>query len=117
MSSSRGIYAVTEDAGKTWLVDSLVPEDSLQFRDIEAFSRDVAYMMSIGSGETSRIYKTVDGGKNWQLQIKNEHPEGFYDGFAFWDENNAILIGDPVGGKHFVMKMTDGESLATNRSG
>ena len=44
-----------------------VPDaDRLDFRDIEAFDAYTAYVLSIGEGESSRIYKTYDGGKSWK---------------------------------------------------
>ncbi|MCB0279529.1 MAG: hypothetical protein KDD94_08515 [Calditrichaeota bacterium] len=108
LSGSYGRYAITEDGGKHWVTDSVPGAGSLDFRDIEAFSRDLVYLMSAGSGRLSRLYKTTDGGKNWELQYENTNEQAFFDGFAWWDENNGVLIGDPVDGKHYLLKTTDG---------
>ncbi len=108
LSGSGGRYAFTKDGGQTWRTDSVPGADSLDFRDIEIISEDVVFLMSAGPGAKSNIFKTIDGGKNWTLQKRNRFREGFYDGFAFWDKDNAILIGDPVGGAHFLLKTTDG---------
>ena len=50
--------------------------DSLQFRDIHAFGADTAFALSIGNGEASRIYRTVDGGTTWNEQFRNTDSAG-----------------------------------------
>jgi photosystem II stability/assembly factor-like uncharacterized protein len=63
---------------------------------VEAFSADLAYLLSAGPGEQSRIYKTTDAGKTWALQFTNKNPKGFFDCMAFWDSDHGIAVGDPV---------------------
>src|SRR5208282_670365 len=62
----------------------------------------------IGAGESSRIYKTADGGKTWALQFKNADPEAFFDAMAFWDEKNGIALSDPVKGQFQLIVTEDG---------
>jgi len=86
-----------------------VPDaDALDFRDIESFDADTAYVLSIGPGDRSRIYKTGDGGKTWALQFTNPDPKAFYDAFAFWDAKTGIAVGDPVDGHFTVIRTADG---------
>jgi photosystem II stability/assembly factor-like uncharacterized protein len=106
VSGTRGTYARTTDAGKTWSVGAVPDSEKLDFRDVEAFSENTAYLLSAGAGESSRIYKTADGGKTWVLQFKNSDPEAFFDAMAFWDEQNGLALGDPVGG-HFQLVATE----------
>lgn len=108
VSGTKGSYARTIDGGQTWLADSVAGATNLDFRDVQAFEANLAYLMSAGSGELSRIYKTTDGSKSWQLQHTNKIPEGFFDGMAFWDADNGVLIGDPVNGRLFIMLTSDG---------
>jgi photosystem II stability/assembly factor-like uncharacterized protein len=108
VSGTRGSYARTTDGGQTWLADSVAGATNLDFRDVQAFDAKRAYLMSAGSGELSRIYKTVDGGKSWQWQHQNKIPEGFFNGMAFWDANNGVVIGDPVNGRLFILLTSDG---------
>ncbi len=82
----------------------------LQFRDVQAFSASVAYLMSIGtSGDPTdfRIYKTVDGGA-WTIQFVNQNPFAFYDGFAFWTPHRGIAHSDSVNGVFPDVRTTDG---------
>jgi photosystem II stability/assembly factor-like uncharacterized protein len=80
--------------------------EKLDFRDVEAFGATTAYLLSAGPGEDSRIYKTADGGKTWNLQFKNPDREAFFDAIAFWDENHGLALSDPVKGQ-FRLIVTD----------
>src|ERR1041385_5992728 len=61
-SGSRGTYLRTIDGGATWQVGTVPGAEKLDFRDVDAFSAETAYLLSIGNGESSQIYKTTDGG-------------------------------------------------------
>ncbi len=105
---SRNTYARTTDGGETWEVGQVPEKESLDFRDVEAFDAETAYLLSIGNGTKSRIYKTTDGGKNWNLQFNNPNPKAFFDAFAFWDARNGVAVGDPVDGRFSVIRTMDG---------
>ena len=109
-SGTGGTVLRTVDGGKNWAVIKVAGAEKLDFRDIEAFDADTAYILSIGEGENSRIYKTTDGGKNWKLQFKNTNPKAFFDALAFWDKNNGMAMSDPVDGKYLLLETTDGET-------
>ena len=95
-SGTHGTYLRTTDGGNTWQAAQVQGAESLDFRDVEAFSADLAYLLSAGPGDQSRIYKTTDGGKNWALQFTSKNPKGFFDCMAFWDRDRGIVLGDPV---------------------
>ena len=116
-SGTGGTFIRTTDGGKNWTVGKVPDAEKLDFRDIEAFDANTAYVLSIGEGENSRIYKTTDGGKTWKLQFKNTNPKAFFDALAFWDKNNGMAMSDPVDGKYFLLKTTDGETLETFGNG
>ena len=80
----------------------------LDFRDVDAFDADTAYLLSIGEGEKSRIYKTTDGGATWKLQFRNSRPKAFFDAMAFWDRDHGIAMSDPVDGRFLVITTADG---------
>ena len=110
VSGLGGTFARTTDGGDTW-VSSIVPgADSLQFRDVDAFDANTAYLLSAGQGQLSRIYKTTDGGESWALQFTNEEPSGFFDCMAFWDPDNGLAFSDAVDGEIIVIRTTDGET-------
>lgn len=109
-SGTGGTFLKTTDGGKTWTVGAVSGAEKLDFRDVEAFDENTAYLLSIGEGENSRIYKTTDGGKTWNLQFKNTNPKAFFDALAFWDSKNGIAVSDPVDGKYLLIKTEDGEN-------
>jgi photosystem II stability/assembly factor-like uncharacterized protein len=106
VSGTKGTYGRTTDGGRTWSVGTVPDAAKLDFRDVEAFSDTMAYLLSAGPGEESRIYKTVDGGKTWALQFKNPDPKAFFDAIAFWDDKNGVALSDPVN-EHFRLIVTD----------
>ena len=107
-SGTGGTFIRTVDGGKTWTVGKVPDAEKLDFRDIEAFDANTAYVLSIGDGESSRIYKTADGGKTWELQFKNDNPKAFFDALAFWDRDNGIAMSDPVDGFYYLIATNDG---------
>jgi photosystem II stability/assembly factor-like uncharacterized protein len=108
VSGTKGTYGRTTDAGKTWSVGTVPDADKLDFRDVEAFGENTAYLLSAGPGEESRIYKTTDGGKTWSMQFKNSEPKAFFDAIAFWDEKNGIALSDPVKDRFQLIVTGDG---------
>jgi photosystem II stability/assembly factor-like uncharacterized protein len=97
----------TEDGGTTWQKLNVTTE-ALDFRDIDAIDAQTAYVMSIGNGPASRIYKTSDAGKTWDLQFKNEDPKAFLDAMSFWDANHGIAFGDSVDKQFYILTTVDG---------
>jgi len=111
-SGAKGTVLRTIDGGTTWKRLEIVGAEALDFRDIQAFDWDTAFVLSIGPGEQSRIYKTTDGGKIWQLQFTNKDPKAFYDCFAFWDSKHGIALSDSVDGKFPLVATSDGATWA-----
>ncbi len=107
-SGNKGTCVRTTDGGTKWSVVKIPGVDSLDFRDVEAFDENTAYLLSIGSGERSKIYKTTNGGVTWSLQFINKNPIAFFDAMAFWDVNNGIAVSDQVNGRLVIIKTTDG---------
>jgi photosystem II stability/assembly factor-like uncharacterized protein len=106
-SGANATVLRTVDGGTTWQ-KLTVTSDPLDFRDIDAVDEQTAYVLSIGNGPASRIYKTTDAGKTWTLQFKNEDPKAFLDAMSFWDANNGIVFGDSVNGQFYILTTTDG---------
>lgn len=109
-SGTGGTFLKTVDGGKNWTIGTVPGAEKLDFRDVEAFDENTAYVLSIGEGENSRIYKTADGGKSWKLQFKNTIEKAFFDALAFWDKTHGIAMSDPVDGKYFLIETVDGEN-------
>lgn len=106
-SGAGGTVLRTEDGGAAWK-RLMVTDETLDFRDIDAVDENIAYVLSVGNGSASRIYKTVDGGATWLLQFRNQDPKVFLDAMSFWDANHGIVIGDSVEGKFYILTTANG---------
>jgi photosystem II stability/assembly factor-like uncharacterized protein len=105
-SGTAGTYLITRDGGATWRAAQVPGAEKLDFRAVWAFEDGAAFLLSIGSGDQSRIYQTTDAGAHWKLLFTNPDAKGFFDGIAFWDRDRGIVAGDPVDG-HTVIFTTD----------
>jgi hypothetical protein len=57
-SGANGTVLRTTDGGRSWQLRPVPGAEKLDFRDVDAMSDRVAFALSIGPGESSRIYKT-----------------------------------------------------------
>jgi photosystem II stability/assembly factor-like uncharacterized protein len=108
VSGTKGTFGRTIDGGKIWRAVTVPDAEKLDFRDVKAFDESTAYLLSIGLGEGSRIYKTLDGGRTWTLQFKNPDRDAFFDAIAFWDDKHGLALSDPVKGRYHLVVTEDG---------
>lgn len=108
-SGTNGTILRTTDNGATWL-RCAVPTDAgdLDFRGIQAFDRETAIVMSSGTGEKSRLYRTTDACRSWTSVLSNPDPTGFWDAIRFADRRSGVVIGDPVDGAIPLFVTSDG---------
>jgi photosystem II stability/assembly factor-like uncharacterized protein len=112
-SGANGTILRTTDEGRTWRRLSIPETNGLDFRDIDAVGESTAWVLSIGAGEASRIYKTVDAGTHWTQQFVNHDPKAFLDAMAFWDAKHGIAVSDSVDGRFVILQTHDGGSTWT----
>lgn len=110
VGGSKGTILRTTDGGQTWQRNSPPSTETLDFRDVHAFSADVALAMSAGEASEgkARMYRTTDGGQTWQLVFQTTQKGVFLDGLDFWDDAHGLCFGDPVDGKFYVLTTDDG---------
>jgi photosystem II stability/assembly factor-like uncharacterized protein len=106
-SGREGTVLRTVDGGAHWQAMHVPGAEKLDFRDVEGFSADRAIVLSIGPGADSRVYRTDDAGRSWQLALQNADPRAFFDCMAF-DGERGWMLGDPVDGAFQVYASTDG---------
>ncbi len=106
-SGSKGTWLHSADAGRAWQSGVVPGAEALDFRCVEALAPGAAWLMSAGEGAKSRIYRTTDSGKSWQLLFTNPDPQGFFDSLRFWDKTHGILLGDQVEGRMAVFTTSD----------
>jgi photosystem II stability/assembly factor-like uncharacterized protein len=106
---SDGTVLRTVNGGRTWH-DVTPPgtEGLLHFHDLQAFDADHAVAMTVGSGTSSRIYRTADGGQSWRLVFQAADPDFYFDAMAFFDNRRGLAFSDPVDGKFQIVGTIDG---------
>ena len=128
-SGTNGTVLRTEDGGYVWQLCAIPPgAEKLDFRGIQAFDANTAIVMSSGTGDLSRLYKTTDGCQTWKLLFTNPDKEGFWDAIQFTNARVGRLLGDPVresfqvwatsdGGMHWSANTTKGLAANPNSQG
>jgi photosystem II stability/assembly factor-like uncharacterized protein len=107
-SGTGGTVLRTTDGGTTWRQLAVPGAEQLDFRDVDAVSETAAYVLSIGPGPASRIFKTTDAGAHWDLQFTNDNPRAFFDAMAFWDAERGVVMGDSVDGRFDILTTANG---------
>jgi hypothetical protein len=113
-SGTEGTVLRTVDGGAHWqkcaVPDAAKDGATLDFRAVQAFDSDTAFIMSSGKGKLSRLYKTTNGCKAWKRVFTNPDKDGFWDALYFDDRHRSSahgkvfrwldgwILGDPVGG-------------------
>jgi photosystem II stability/assembly factor-like uncharacterized protein len=115
-SGANGTVLRTADGGATWTKLAVPGAEQLDFRDVDAINDTTAWILSIGNGATSRIYKTTDAGAHWSLQFTNDDANAFFDAMAFWDAQHGLAMSDSVSGAFVVLTTQDGGTTWTRVS-
>jgi photosystem II stability/assembly factor-like uncharacterized protein len=105
---SHGVVLRSDDGGKNWSRVNVPGGEALDFRSIQSFGAGTAYVMSIGNGAASRIYKTTDGGKSWTLEYEAKRAAIFLDDLVCMTRTRCYATGDPVDGKFLILHTDDG---------
>ncbi|WP_091398051.1 WD40/YVTN/BNR-like repeat-containing protein [Arachidicoccus rhizosphaerae] len=106
VSGSNGWVGHTKDGGSSW--NWLQPQGYQQrdFRDVQALGNGSAVIMGIDTPAV--LLKTTSGGTAWKQVYFNNTPGMFLDAMDFSDNQNGIVVGDPVGGQIFLARTQDG---------
>ncbi len=109
---SDGNIARTVDGGANWVKTArpktVARSDPPDFRDVAAFDSQNAWIMSAGIGESSKIYRTGDGGQSWKTLLRLNNPKGFLDSIHFQDSKNGYAVSDPIDDRLFLLKTENG---------
>jgi photosystem II stability/assembly factor-like uncharacterized protein len=105
-SGQRGTVLHTADAGAHWTRDTVPGAGALDLRAIAATSATTAHAISIA--DSSRIYRTTDGGRTWSRRWSATRKGTFLDAIQFWDAQHGIAMSDPVDGRFLLLTTSDG---------
>jgi photosystem II stability/assembly factor-like uncharacterized protein len=108
-SGSGGRYVLSTNGGTMFRADSITGAESMFLVDVHGFDAQRAVVVGTSfEGGAARIYRTTDGGRNWQQVWQLEHPSVFLDGVAFFDDQRGFALSDPVDGAFLVLRTEDG---------
>ncbi|STX51314.1 Ycf48-like protein [Legionella busanensis] len=110
ISGNNGTIICTIDGGLTWSIKKIPGTEKLDFRDIKAFDEHTAYVMSVGYGQDSCIYKTNNGGQTWTLQLQGQHSAEFFNCMAFWNQHHGLVLCDPQEDRFKLYTIKDGDN-------
>ncbi len=106
ISGNNGYIGITTNGGTKWEYIKIPGFEELDFRTVYAFDDKKAIVASAGS--PAYIFVTEDGGNTWLNVFKDERKEVFIDGITFFSDKEGIIFGDPLDGKMFLLRTTDG---------
>lgn len=107
--ATSAAFTTTSDGGATWTTGMLpFPSNSWSGWKVSAIDADTAWVAAsnpfiLGAA----IYKTSDGGASWTQQ-NIFSSASFCSVLHFWDANNGVAIGNPVGGIFEIYTTLDG---------
>ncbi|MEM9383078.1 MAG: hypothetical protein AAGB93_24220 [Planctomycetota bacterium] len=108
----------TTDGGATWANVAPPSIDGLDVRDVYALSPQIAWIMTAGPADASRILFTSDGGGTWTEQHRETAPEAFLDGLDMWEPGRGLCYGDPMAdGRFRVLVTVDGSTWTPSGAG
>lgn len=105
LSGANGTILKTENGGKKWKLISAPDQDSLDYRDVHAFSAEEAIVVS--AGFPSRVYKTKNAGETWILVHENKDSTAFMNSVHFKNKKQGIIFGDRLGDCHLILQTLD----------
>jgi photosystem II stability/assembly factor-like uncharacterized protein len=107
-------FTRTIDGGKTWIPGVFnISNTEYSVNNIAPINGTTAWISAVkttGTPTPGGIWKTTDGGVTWVQKNATAYKSdaSFLNGIHFFDANNGISYGDPVGGVYENYKTSDG---------
>jgi hypothetical protein len=118
------IRAIVLDNGKIWYaadqgrfgfydlksnkkIEKVIKKDTLniEFRSIAKTSK---FIYALNVANPALLYQITKDGKEVQLVYQENDKKVFYDSMQFWNDNDGIAVGDPIGDYLSVIVTHDG---------
>ncbi|KVV14871.1 oxidoreductase [Flavobacterium sp. TAB 87] len=93
-------------------VEKIITEDSLkiEFRSL-AQNKQSVFVLSIAN--PALLYKISKNDLSYRLVYTEKQEKVFYDSMQFWNDTDAIAIGDPIDGTFSILRTGDGGNTWT----
>lgn len=106
-------FTRTTNGGTTWTPGFInISNDEWNINNISAIDANTAWVSAIDLGTgLGGVYKTTDGGATWAQKNAAAYTtlnETFLNGVHFFNANNGVSYGDPVGGVLEIYTTSDG---------
>ncbi|RSK34644.1 T9SS type A sorting domain-containing protein [Hymenobacter metallilatus] len=114
--SSINTFSRTTDGGATWVFNSVNGTANYSAAGIHALDANTAFVAQYGAQGGGEIVKTTNGGTTWtKVTTATQFPRtaGFANWVYFFDANNGVSLGDPVGGYFEVYTTSNGGTTWT----
>ncbi len=102
VSGSKGSVVRSTDGGRSWQACQVKGYEKCDFRSIYAFDQNSAVIAS--AGVPAVVLRTVDGGLSWTVVYSSSDTAVFFDGIDFFNKNEGIIYGDPIGGHLLILR-------------
>jgi photosystem II stability/assembly factor-like uncharacterized protein len=106
VAGTGGWIGRTIDGGNNWKFDQVPGFEQTDFRTLYAHDKNNAVIANAGS--PANVLITEDGGLHWKIVYHLPDTAAFIDGTDFWNRNEGIIYGDPLGGRMLLLRTTDG---------
>jgi Secretion system C-terminal sorting domain len=112
-------WAKSEDGGLTWLSGDYNMPVNTVVGSIKSTSATTAYATTYsplngqpGNNGINGVWKTTDSGTTWTRQNSAafNSPSSFTNSIYFWNENEGVVVGDPVNNSFEIYTTTNGGS-------
>lgn len=100
----------TNDGGNSWVLDSIPVSGFPIVSSLFAVDANTCFYVYTDNGSGGSIWKTSDGGANWENKTTNQftEPGGFANFYCAFDEDEGIALGDPTLGYFEIQLTADG---------
>jgi PKD repeat protein len=104
-------FSRTVNGGTVWTPGVVTGATGLSNSMICAIDGSTAWaaMYWVSGSNTAGIYKTTDGGTTWNRQASAAFTNSSFPNIVyFWNANDGVCMGDPVGGEFEIYTTNDG---------
>jgi photosystem II stability/assembly factor-like uncharacterized protein len=94
---------ITADGGETWNIAEQPITAGIEAIGLCYYNQNIVF----STGNIGRMFKSPDGGHNWE-QISHNDLDGYIEDAIVFDQDNGILLTNTFNGHSKVLKTTDG---------
>ena len=104
-SGSKGNIVISVNGGIDFEWMQVKNYETRDFRSIHAWDEKEAIIVAISA--PALILKTKDGGISWYKVYENTDTLMFLDAINFSNQNNGLVVGDPINNRIFLLQTND----------